>query len=374
MEPQTDQEITRAVESLGIHGSAFIASDQKVAVKYLLSNAAAGVIIGRGGGNREEFQSKSGAHIQLSASNQFYPGTTDRVLLLSGTVKSVLTALYHILIKLHNGDESAPDSCKSITAQVKVVMPAVVCGSIIGKGGVTIRSFSQDSGTNISMSPQDPGRGVDYERIITIAGGLEQLLRAVALVVTKVAENPNYVNNTSLDVAAAAAKAPSGLHSPVPHPAPFVPRMMPSTPPPMGPMYPGLVPVLQHPAMMPHHHHQAAAAAAAASAAAAAAAAAAAQAGGQRVEICMHVPDSAVGMVIGKGGEHVIGLKRLLGVKIQVASKDPAPEGQAHGHHGQGQGRQVRSARSSSSSSSSSSMALRCETATHPPCRQAGLL
>jgi RNA-binding protein Nova len=322
MEGSTDHEITRAVESLGIHGEP-LASDQKVAVKYLLSNTAAGVIIGRGGANREELQAKSGARIQLSPSNQFYPGTTDRVLLLSGTVKSVLTALYHILIKLHGGDESDPESYKNVSSQLKIVMPAIVCGSIIGKGGVTIKSFSQDSGTNISMSPQEPGRGVDYERIVTIAGGLEQLLRAVALVVTKVAENPNYVNNTSLDVAGAATKASGGLHTPVPMPmhpaAAYGARMLPGPPPPMGHMYPGLVPMMQHPAMMAHphhphhpHHHQALAAAAAA----------AAQAGGQRMEVVMPVPDSAVGVVIGKGGEHVIGLKRLLGVKIQVASKD----------------------------------------------------
>lgn len=38
--------------------------------------------------------------IQLSRNNDFYPGTNDRVMLLSGTIRSVLTALYLILLKL----------------------------------------------------------------------------------------------------------------------------------------------------------------------------------------------------------------------------------------------------------------------------------
>ncbi len=33
-------------------------------------------------------------------------------------------------------------------------MPAALCGSIIGKGGATIRSFSEDSKAQIGLSPQ----------------------------------------------------------------------------------------------------------------------------------------------------------------------------------------------------------------------------
>ena len=35
-------------------------------------------------------------------------------------------------------------------------MPAALCGSIIGKGGATIRSFSEDSKAQIGLSPQVP--------------------------------------------------------------------------------------------------------------------------------------------------------------------------------------------------------------------------
>lgn len=37
-------------------------------------------------------------------------------------------------------------------------------------------------------------------RVILISGGTEQMLRAVALVVTKVAGDPQYINNVSLSV------------------------------------------------------------------------------------------------------------------------------------------------------------------------------
>jgi hypothetical protein len=115
-------------------------SDQKVVAKFLVSNAAAGSVIGKGGSNiagqwapacrcphqrmrsacscrmysgslgscmvkasqtpphckylmpRAEFQTQSSARIQLSRANEYFPGTSDRVMLISGTVGQVRPA------------------------------------------------------------------------------------------------------------------------------------------------------------------------------------------------------------------------------------------------------------------------------------------
>jgi RNA-binding protein Nova len=54
----------------------------------------------QGGVTITEFQAQSGARIQLSRSREFFPGTGDRILLLTGTVNAILTALHLILSKL----------------------------------------------------------------------------------------------------------------------------------------------------------------------------------------------------------------------------------------------------------------------------------
>jgi RNA-binding protein Nova len=38
--------------------------------------------------------------------------------------------------------------------ELRLLVPAALCGSIIGKGGATIRSFSEDSKAQIGLSPQ----------------------------------------------------------------------------------------------------------------------------------------------------------------------------------------------------------------------------
>ncbi len=41
-----------------------------------------------------------------------------------------------------------------ISQELRLLVPAALCGSIIGKGGATIRSFSEDSKAQIGLSPQ----------------------------------------------------------------------------------------------------------------------------------------------------------------------------------------------------------------------------
>lgn len=76
------------------------AGEQKVIAKFLMSNPAAGSIIGKGGANISELQSQSGSRLQLSRANEFFPGTQDRVMLASGSVNQVLTALHLIWTKI----------------------------------------------------------------------------------------------------------------------------------------------------------------------------------------------------------------------------------------------------------------------------------
>lgn len=69
-------------------------------VKFLLSNAEAGSIIGKGGSTITEFQSRSGARIKLSRNYEVFPGTPDRIIMVSGFLDDILKAVDLILGKL----------------------------------------------------------------------------------------------------------------------------------------------------------------------------------------------------------------------------------------------------------------------------------
>lgn len=69
-------------------------------VKLLVSNAAAGSIIGKMGVNIHHTQETTGAKIQLSKPAQLYPGTNDRTLLIQGNLCQLASAVYTIFIRL----------------------------------------------------------------------------------------------------------------------------------------------------------------------------------------------------------------------------------------------------------------------------------
>ena len=141
------------------------------------------------------------------------------------------------------------------STQLRLLVPAALCGAVIGKGGATIRSFAEDSKAAITVSSQDKQPPGVLDRVVRVTGGPEQLLRAVALLLTKLAENPNYARFTSATVSYAAPAVGPAPSAPFAASLPAVPTSG------SGPK------------------------------------------GQQRVEVTVSVPEGRVGAVIGKGGE-----------------------------------------------------------------------
>ncbi|CAK8572964.1 unnamed protein product [Lathyrus sativus] len=161
-------------------------------VRFLVSNSAAGSVIGKGGSTITDFQSQSGARIQLSRNNEFFPGTTDRIIMVSGAITEVLRAVELILSKLLSELHGEDDNDVEPKTKVRLVVPNGSCGGIIGKGGATIRSFIEDSQAGIKISPQDNSYYGQNDRIVTVTGTLDEQMRAVDLVVSKLAEDSHY--------------------------------------------------------------------------------------------------------------------------------------------------------------------------------------
>ncbi|KAK9284057.1 hypothetical protein L1049_012317 [Liquidambar formosana] len=161
-------------------------------IRFLVSNSEAGSVIGKGGSTITEFQSQSGARIQLSRNHEFFPGTSDRIIMISGGIIEVLKAMELILAKLlseintEDGDDVDPRS------RVRLIVPNSSCGGIIGKGGATIKSFIEESQAGIKISPQDSNFFGLNDRLVTLTGSLEEQMRAIDLIISKLTEDPHY--------------------------------------------------------------------------------------------------------------------------------------------------------------------------------------
>ncbi|XP_057756183.1 uncharacterized protein LOC130975399 [Arachis stenosperma] len=142
-------------------------------VRFLVSNSAAGSVIGKGGSTITDFQSQSGARIQLSHNHEFFPGTTDRIIMVSGGINEILRAVELILSKLLSELQSEDENDAEPKTKVRLIVPNGSCGDIIGKGGATIRSFIEESQAGIKISPQDNNYYGLNDRLVTLAGTLD---------------------------------------------------------------------------------------------------------------------------------------------------------------------------------------------------------
>ncbi|XP_006627676.1 RNA-binding protein Nova-2 [Lepisosteus oculatus] len=170
-------------------------------LKVLIPSYAAGSIIGKGGQTIVQLQKETGATIKLSKSKDFYPGTTERVCLIQGTVEALNGVHNFIADKVREMPQSAqktepvsilqpqttvnPDRVK----QAKLIVPNSTAGLIIGKGGATVKAIMEQSGAWVQLSQKPEGINLQ-ERVVTISGEPEQNRKAVEIIVQKIQEDP----------------------------------------------------------------------------------------------------------------------------------------------------------------------------------------
>ena len=259
--------------------------DDSVTLKYLIPDTAAGSIIGKGGSTINEMQTQTGARIQLSRNDETFPGTTDRVVILAGAVGAVLSAMHLMIAKLIADDalrsaDPSLDAEEEPEPQIRLVIPNASCGCVIGRGWATIRGFAEDSGARIKLSSQDRMLPGVTDRVLTVTGPVDRVLRAVALVATALMDDESY---------AALAARPSTYAS-----GGGLPQGGAEAPSEGGPS---------------------------------AAGGRGRRGGGKQVTLTVAVPDEHVGAVLGKGGRTISEIQIKSGARIKVSDRGDFVEG-----------------------------------------------
>ena len=169
--------------------------------QLLVANKDAGTVIGRQGGTIQMIQSKTNCRVRVSNNGDYYPGTNDRVVLVTGTPESVTAGVLLVLAELYeNAEELQKNGGIPVEAgMISVLIPDKASGLIIGRGGEVIREMVEQSGAKIQLTSKEKQiPGLD-ERVLTATGTVPQIKKAVELVVTKICADPtaNYTNMTT---------------------------------------------------------------------------------------------------------------------------------------------------------------------------------
>ncbi|KAM7268576.1 hypothetical protein ACFE04_010742 [Oxalis oulophora] len=260
-------------------------------IRFLVSNAAAGSVIGKGGSTITDFQSQSGARIQLSRSHEFFPGTSDRIIMISGLIYDVLKAMELVLIKLLNelhveeGEEVEPKT------KVRLIVPNSFCGGIIGKQGTTIKSFIEESHAGIKISSQDNNYTGVSDRLVTVTGTLDEQMTAIDLILSKLSEDTHYSQSMNTPFTYAGVYF-YGFHG-IPYP-----YMLPSVP---TAAYNANYAMNYGPNGAGHKFQN--------------------NKDDRSISVTIGVRDEHIGLVLGRGGRTIMEISQMTGAKIKVSDR-----------------------------------------------------
>jgi heterogeneous nuclear rnp K-like protein 2 len=118
-------------------------------VRACIGTSEAATIIGKGGENVTQIRRLSGAKCTVS---DYSRGAVERILTVSGQVDAVSKAFGLIVRTLNQEDLETPSTATSKTYPMRLLIPHILIGSIIGKAGVRIREIQEASNAKLNAS------------------------------------------------------------------------------------------------------------------------------------------------------------------------------------------------------------------------------
>ncbi|KAF2444235.1 hypothetical protein P171DRAFT_29013 [Karstenula rhodostoma CBS 690.94] len=152
-------------------------------LRACIGTSEAATIIGKGGENVTQIRRLSGAKCTVS---DYSRGAVERILTVSGQVDAVSKAFGLIVRTLNQEDLETASTGTSKSYPMRLLIPHILIGSIIGKGGVRIREIQEAS--NAKLNASDTMLPNSGERSLVVLGVADAVHIAVYYVAQTLVE------------------------------------------------------------------------------------------------------------------------------------------------------------------------------------------
>ena len=162
-----------------------------VAMKFLANVDESGSVIGKGGQNIHAMQDKCNVRVKMSdVKGKRFPGTKLRVGMVVGdNVTQLSSAMEIVVASLFRSLQSLPSF--DGTGKITLLVPTSSAGAVIGKQGKHVQDVQTKSGAKIDVEPSRDAAEVGAgERKVDIQGSLENVQRAVDMIIHYLDQSP----------------------------------------------------------------------------------------------------------------------------------------------------------------------------------------
>lgn len=155
-----------------------------VPVRILVPSESVGAIIGKGGQTIRQLTQQTRAKVDVYRGDPMAPNTAlqEKVITIRGQPENCINACREILKVMKVDAESKG---KPSDAPLKVLAHNDYIGRIIGKQGNIINTIKKETETTVTVSSIND-MSMNVERVITVKGELENMIRALEIIHSKV--------------------------------------------------------------------------------------------------------------------------------------------------------------------------------------------
>jgi len=177
--------------------------DNRTRIKFLVPVYTAGAIIGAKGAEISKLKSETNTQVHLSEAQEFFPGTRERIVVVTGMEENVLEVFKRISNTLRTEEIPSKETDRGDRAEkrrktMKCLVPASIAGKIVGKKGETVQKLQNEHSVKIDVTPSAKAiPGLD-ERGVDITGEADNVLEAGKEVVRMLNEEPDKRMSSSL--------------------------------------------------------------------------------------------------------------------------------------------------------------------------------
>ena len=159
-------------------------------VKFLLPSYVPGMIIGSAGATVAELMESTNTIVKFSPGRELYPGTSERVCVIIGSIPDICIALKRIFAKMSDPTHAKSEEIQEYLQVFKMLISNISAGMAIGKSGQTIKAIQQECSVKIQISNKENS---DLpERSLSIIGdSTDIIIAAVRLVLEHTKDDPD---------------------------------------------------------------------------------------------------------------------------------------------------------------------------------------
>jgi len=166
---------------------------EELVVRLVVPNSSVGSIIGKAGSAIKDLTAQTGAKIHIAQNDE---GSYERTITISGAPANVATAQAQITSRVHEDsfaevkdvESPLPLDQRVSLHPIKLLVPNVVVGRLIGKSGINLKKTMAETNTFISCAKDDELTRFAVERVVSIVGKIHdqnKALTALALQANK---------------------------------------------------------------------------------------------------------------------------------------------------------------------------------------------